>query len=82
MSRSAGTEVTTRARSSRPAVLWAVAGSFAFTLVYSSAWLSHGQIEPLQLIFLRYAGGAVLALMIALALDKSLESMRSPPRAH
>ena len=69
--------------SSLPAVLWALAGSFAFTLVYSSAWLSHGQIEPLQIIFLRYAGGAALALIIMLAMERSLLAAKSPrPSLH
>ncbi len=65
------------------AVLWAFLGSAAFTVVFSSSWFIGDGVSPVQVLFLRYASGSILAVLIVLIWFRGFKPVISPrPQMH
>lgn len=47
-------------------VLWVLLGTFAFSFVTASGKLAGGDLPAIQIVFLRYSGGLVTVLLVAL----------------
>ena len=65
------------------AVMWALAGSSLFSVVYASGKMAGPEFSAMQILFLRYVGGFAAMLLVVLASRRSIRHCASPkPLSH
>ncbi len=70
-------------RSTIAAVGWALGAAFVFTLVFASAKIVGQSVDPIQIVFMRYCGAAVVVTAIVLFRHRGFAPVKSrQPRIH
>ncbi|MCR9138343.1 MAG: DMT family transporter [Alphaproteobacteria bacterium] len=60
------------------AIAWALGAAFVFTLVFASAKFVGSQADPIQIVFMRYLGAAIVVTFIVVVWQGGLSAQKSP----
>lgn len=63
---------------SHQAIAWTLAAALVFTLVFASAKFVGSQADPIQIVFMRYLGAAILVTLIVMIWKGGLSAQKSP----
>lgn len=60
------------------AIAWVLAAAFVFTLVFASAKFVGSQADPIQIVFMRYLGAAIVVTLIIVIWKSGFSAQKSP----
>ncbi|MEX3007370.1 DMT family transporter [Hoeflea sp. TYP-13] len=59
------------------ALLWTLSAAFIFTLIFASAKFVGSKADPIQIVFMRYAGAAVVICCAVLIIQRGFSGLKS-----